>query len=552
MSEDRLEDNLLAELRALEVSRSRYQMEHPGALLGAEDPDVRRMIEAMAYSAVRTRMATTRNLHATWRRLLSSYFQFILQPLPAMTIARAVPTARMSESVVLPRGANLELLTLDGFPGNFVTLAELRIVPMTLSRCEIMMRRQGFRLVLTFDSQYQRGDDIGLLRLYVHYLDNYLAALRVQWNLQTHLQKCSVFYDTAFLGDTPGTPCEVIFGPHYDEPYEAEARNPLEQARDFFHFPEQDLLINIRVPPAQRTWRQVSICFDLDQDWPRDPPIYREIFHPFAVPVMNIRRSFAQPIEADGTQDMYPIRYLTEDPSFAVHRTLGVYRTTDEGIEPLRAAVLGDIRPTYEIEEQSYFGGGTGYALSVQMPQAFGNPQRLLVDATWHQPEFARHAVGPIQTSLLDRSVIGLDWQIIGAVRAPQGSPLRQSPDQLLYLLSLKMKPTLELDELLQLLSMFGSVDAGIYRELPRRLRALHVEVVPDGNLQGAGIRHIYHLLMEPHEREEAPLHARFLAQLGTILDAWDYEARVEIRAKFGSETQLMLPAATAPREPVR
>jgi type VI secretion system protein ImpG len=186
------------------------------------------------------------------------------------------------------------------------------------------------------------------------------------------------------------------------------------------------------------------------------------------------------------------------------------------------------------------------------MPQAFGNAQRLLVDATWHQPDFARHAVGPIWASLIDHSILGLDWQVVGPVRAPLDSPIRQDPDQLLYLLSLKMKPTLELEELLQLLSMFGAVDAGVYRELPRRLRDLDVEKVPDGNLQGAGIRHIYHLLMVPHEREEEALTARFLAQLGTILDAWDYEARVEIRAKTGSTTRLALPATTTRKEPGR
>lgn len=529
MSREYLDDSLLAELRVLESVRSRYQIEHPGSLLGQEDPDVRRLIEALAYSAVRTRHAMRRNLHSTWRRLLSSYFSFLLQPLPAMAMAQAVVNARLSEAVVLPRGTLLRCTTVDGFAGVFQTAAELRVVPMTLSRCEVLLRQQGFRLVLGFTSQYARNDDVGLLRIYVHYLDNYLAALRVQHGLRRHLQRCIAVYDNPVSASSEGPACEVAFGPSFDAPYEADSQNPLDRARAFFHFPEQDLLINVRVPPPQRRWSRLSLCFDLDAGWPRDPPIYRELFHPFTVPVANLRRSFAQPLEVDGTQDAYPIRYLQDDPSFALHRVHGVYRATAEGLEPLRPAALGDIRPTYELDEQSRHDDQSSYSLIVRMPEAFARPERLAVDATWYQPEFSQHAVGPLRITPLDRNVLGLDWQTVGSVRTSLECPLRQDPERLLSLLALKMKPLLEHRELLELLSMFGSVDVGAYRDLPQRLRSLSVEVVPDGRLQGAGIRHLYHLTMQQPAPQEEPLQARFLAQLSVILDAWDYEARVEL-----------------------
>lgn len=538
MSSDRLDTALLAELRALDKSRIRYQLEHPGALLEQEDPDVRRLIEALAYSGVRTRQAVQRNLQATWRRLLSGYFSFLLQPLPAMAIAQALVTARMTETTVLPRGTMLRLTTLDGFVGHFQTLAELRVIPMTMTRCDILLRAQGFRLALKFVSQYPRGDEVGMLRMQLQYLDNYLAAMRVQHNLQTHLQRCIAVYDSPVSPDTEGPACEVIFGSYYEEPHDADTQNPLEQARAFFHFPEQDLAIHVRVPPSPRKWSQLSLCFDLDADWPQDPPIYGDLFRLFAVPIRNLRRSFAEPIECDGTRDQYPIRYLTDDRSFALHRPHGIYRSTPDGMEPLRAAALGDIRPTYELEEPEPpepGGSGHNFYLTVRMPEAFAKPQRLLVDASWYQPEFAQHAVGPLKVELMDRSILGLDWRSVGSVRGPLLCPLRQDPDRLLYLLSLKMKPVLEREELLELLAMFGSLDSGAYRELPQQLREMAVEVVPDGRMQGAGIRHVYHVMMAPHRAEDAPLLGRFLARLGTILDAWDYEARVELRAHSGN-----------------
>lgn len=552
MSEDRLDQSLLAELQALDQLRTRYQLDNPAAQLGPEDPDVRRMLEAMAYSLVRTRIKTQRNLQATWRRLLSSYFQFLLQPLPAMTLAQAKVTAGVSEPVVLPRGSHLKLRTLDGFVGNFTTTCELRVLPANLTGLELVQRRDGYRLVLYMESQYRRSEDLGVLRFHIHYLNNYLSALRVQRNLELHLQGASVVYDSVVRPDTVGTPCQASFGSYFEEHYEADDQNPLEKARNFFHFPEADLFINIRVPSAQRAWLRFAIVLDLDGDFPRDPPLFRENFLPWVVPISNTLRTLSRPIEVDGTQDAYPIRYPMEDYSFVLHRSYGVFRLTQGGLERLHSAVLNSIAPSYEVEERNDLGVPGAYALIVRMPEAVAKPQQLVVDATWFQPEFASHALGPISVRLWDRVVPGLLWESVGVVRAPLECALRQDADRLLHLLSLKMKPILDCDEVRAVLAMFGSIDAGAYRDLPRRLSDVGVEVVPDGQLGGAGIRHLYHVVMRPPEPEEEALHARFLTQLGGLLDAWDFEARVELRIESGSGPLRALPAVSAYRERTR
>lgn len=552
MSQERLDQSLLAELQALDQLRTRYQLDHPAAQLGPEDPDVRRMLEAMAYSLVRTRLKTQRNLQATWRRLLSSYFHFLLQPLPAMTLVQAKVTAGVSETVVLPRGSHLKLRTLDGFVGTFTSQSELRVIPANLTGLELLLRRDGYRLVLYMESQYRRSDDLGVLRFHIHYLNNYLAALRVQRNLERHLQSAAVVYDAAVRPDSVGTPCQASFGSYFEEHYEADEHNPLEAARSFFHFPEGDLFINLRVPPAQRTWLRFAIVLDLDADFPREPPLYRENFLPWVVPVSNTVRTLSRPIEVDGTQDAYPIRYPMEDYSFVLLRSHGVFRLSPAGLERLHSAALSSLAPSYEVEERSDLGVPGAYALLLRMPEAIAKPQQLVVDASWFQPEFASHALGPIAVRLWDRVVPGLLWEAVGVVRAPLECPLRQDADRLLHLLSLKMKPILDCDEIRAVLSMFGSIDAGVYRELPRRLTDVAVEVVPDGQLRGAGIRHLYHVVMRPPEPEEEPLQARFLRQLGALLDAWDFEARAELRLESGAGTLSALPAQSAYRERTR
>ena len=49
---------------------------------GREDPDVRRLIESMAFFTARTRLSSIRNIQNTRRRLFEQYFSFLLHPVP--------------------------------------------------------------------------------------------------------------------------------------------------------------------------------------------------------------------------------------------------------------------------------------------------------------------------------------------------------------------------------------------------------------------------------------------------------------------------------------
>ncbi|HEY2027916.1 MAG TPA: hypothetical protein VGH20_01795, partial [Myxococcales bacterium] len=54
---DRIYEEFLGEVASLERFRQRFQARHPHAPLDKEDPDLRRLIEAMAYFSVQTRNA---------------------------------------------------------------------------------------------------------------------------------------------------------------------------------------------------------------------------------------------------------------------------------------------------------------------------------------------------------------------------------------------------------------------------------------------------------------------------------------------------------------
>lgn len=539
-----LDLGLLDELRGLESFRRNYSSSQGIGVLDPQDPDVQRLIEVLAFSAVRTRHAVMRNLSATWRRLLGGYFQSLLQPLPAMGILEAQVTARMTEPVYLPAGSELQVQCADGFLASFMTRLDLRVLPLTLDRCELLRGGTGYRLVLTFSSRIPRSEPPGRMRLGIHYLDDYLAALTVHQQLQRHMQRAFVLYDQPVHDRADGPTCPVHFGTYHDEPYEADDRNPLAAVRSFLHFPQQELTIHVAIPASPRPFTRMSLCFDLDADYPHRPVLYREIFRPFTVPISALRKAPAQPIDCNGTQDSYPVRFVHPDQSYALHHITGVFAASDDGLVPIPPVTLSNKTPSFELEQQSDERGSLPRAaLILRMPEALLQPVRIAVEGVWHQPSLSEHLSGRLSITLRERSMLGVELSALGPMQRGADSQLGQDAAALLRLLSLKMKAVLDLEDLNALFVMLEAGSSGPYRGFLSRIRDWVVEQTPDETVRGAGIRHIYHALVPDVRAEEEPLWHMFCQQLQRLLDAWNYEGRAEVvrhhsREQLPSERQ--------------
>src|SRR4051812_50191733 len=85
----------------------------------------------MAFFQVQTRLATQHNLRSTWLRLFSSFFDFLLRPLPALALVQALPGEKMTETVVLPRATELRLSPAQGMAGAFPPPRPPRVLPLT-------------------------------------------------------------------------------------------------------------------------------------------------------------------------------------------------------------------------------------------------------------------------------------------------------------------------------------------------------------------------------------------------------------------------------------
>lgn len=523
----------LTELDALDRFRQRFQERYPAVPLDREDPDVRRLIESLAFFTIRTRHATMHSLRLTWQRLFAGFFDFLLTPVPTAAIAQAVVSDRFVEPIVIQRGTELRLETETGTGGVFRTQRDLRVLPVYLESTEVRPRgRGGHRMIVRFESRFARKDPVEVVSLYVRHLDSYRTSLAVFHALRKSLQDVSVVYDEDADETSSGSSCTVSFGAGPAAPDDAaEYEHVLARLRASFHLPERDLFVHVRVPPSNRPWTHFSLCFDLDSDWTTGRTLHPDFFQLHCVPISNLRREMAQPIVADGTQSSYPIRNMTAGRTMELHSVLGVYEVGESGLSPLRPAWMPGDGPSYQLDESYDDDLTPRQSLILRMPEAFDQPRKIAVESLWYQPAFAAEADGKVEMSTPGRFIDGVRWQVASDIRPHLDSPLRNDVFTLVQLLSWRMKPTLTRDELMAVINYLGMPPESPFRRVMPLIREVEVSVAPDTALQGSGIRHVFRITLEPFDAAFEPLVHTFLVAVREIADAWNAEATVDVRA---------------------
>lgn len=569
-----LYEEFLLELRALDEFRAQLSARNPAYAVRRDDPDVRRMLEAMAYFTVRSRQQLLHNMQSTWLRLLSDQFEPLMTTLPAMAIAQAVVEPRRAESTVLPRGTELRIPFPDGHAASFRTLDDLRLLPCSLESVSLLRDAGGafYRIALQFSSRFGRTDPVGLLRLHTRIADDYAASARFLYGLRAYIQRVHVVYDSSLSDHQVGDACLVSYGDAYPPALGLgsggpnagpETTHPLLRIRSLFQFPERELFLNLEVPPVRgnKPWQRFHVYLDLGPDWPVEH-IGPDMFQLHAVPVVNLVREAAVPLLCDGTQDALPVRHPSPEKGFALHSLRGVYAITDSGLAPLRSSTLPSSTtphslpfsdhselPSYQLEER-LTPLGPRPSLVIRAPLALLSPLQLSVDATWYQPglaaHFARYDITP-RPQLTGRVLEGVQWSLIGGVRAETDSPLRNEMSALLRILSMGMRPTLSDADLRWLMTLLiGSGGPAVFRSMPSRLENLTCSLSPDSALRGSGTQHVYRarLFVESSESEDEALVWLFLCRVLDVLDAWNQDSSVELKVETGDRT-LRLPLCT-------
>ena len=475
MAQDLLEKTFLAELEALEQFRISYTGLHRNTPLAREDPDVRRLIEAMAMFTARTKLAGQRSIDQSLLRIFRQHFPYLLDPAPAMTMLRAEPTARYVDVAELPRGTEVYLIENANKKTKqrvfrFQTLSKMRILPIEIESVDLIpTRSRHHRMIIRFSTAFRRNDEIGDVDMYVNHLDDLPSSLTVLFAFKRHLKSASVVFDKEIIDeDTQGSPCQVSYGMPEGARQELErVDHPLLRARSFVHYPRQELYINVKGIRAPRNWQRFAIILDLKDTWPAELALTKDAFNLHVVPMVNLRQEMADPIEIDGTQERHPISHPDRGAQFVFQRLVAVYLMSDKGLLPLEPAIMGQSRESYDI----YYDGEDDKrraSLTLNLPGAFekkylsdkdkdkdkdkprltqtyqsdkkdkekakysafrvpgakgeeapAKGERVAVEAFWYQPGLRGMLASDFHAKLSDRFVDGIKWAIGGPLAAP-------------------------------------------------------------------------------------------------------------------------------------
>jgi type VI secretion system protein ImpG len=536
----RLQSAFLAELEALEKFRVAYSGMYPQVPLASEDPDVRRLLEALAMFTARTRLSSERHVEGALLRIVRQHFPYLLSPIPALFLLRGTVSRRYVDVSVLPRGSQVSLVRRgegDAPDAHFLfrTLAPLRLLPIELEGVETFARKKrGVRIALRFAATFARHDDVDEVELHVDYLSDLHSSWLVLHALQEHLVASSVLWSHDVDEQVHGEPCSVAFGPRPLEAAELEPfDHPLQQVRAALHFPHMALTLRVTGLKAPRSWQRFCVVFDLDEGFPANLQLNVDCFQLHVVPVMNIRRDTADPFRHDGTTSSH--RAVHSEPSlgFVPVSIHAVYRKTPHGLLPLEPALVRGSEGSFEAEVEGQ-GGERQALISLHLPDAFDTPETVVVEALWHQPAVSEVRPEDCQLQLHDRFIQGVSWNCLGALRPHVDSQLDSDRRGMLELLSIRGQRLLGLTELRFLLQAFGVTRERMFDKLAQRIEEVRVTEKPLVR-RANGWKHVYQLDFRELTPSDLPRLHVFCAQVFKLLSAWAQDEVIELVASVAN-----------------
>lgn len=528
--DEQLYKAFLEEMNELDNFRLVYASMHPGIHLEREDPDVRRLTEALAFFSARTRLAGLRNINSTILRFFQQFFPYMLTPLPSAAIAQAAPTRQLSEKTVFPMGTELSVTPDSGGTAIFRTMCDLPVLPVMQTRFSVLaLPSRGFRVVMGFASAYARNDEIGTLSFFINNMHNLEASALMLFNLRNHMKGLSVVFDEKADEFSAGRPCEFSFGIR-DSEYEDE--HPLERERFFFHFPWTDLYLNVKVDQPPGPWREFSICMDVDHEWPKSLVFNQDIFQLFTVPIVNLRSDMAQPLICDGTREKYSIAHPNMRFGFSLHSVRGIYEVTEKGMAFVKPGVLSGAAPSYETEEHIDSSGVSRTDLLLHYPGAFENPKTIAVDARWYQPWLRDKIAEGLKIAPFSHTAAGLRWELLFEPVPHRGSLSRESSNTFLHYFTLTNKEVLGRDDIVDVLKAMGVMEQFMFRMICELLADVRVEKARSRDAQSAGLmKHRYTLYFRDHSQSQEPLIEMLASHLAKIIANWSPVAEVRVEA---------------------
>jgi len=552
MSEDdALYKEFLSEMESLEKFRVTYSGLFPNASLQREDQDVRRIVEALGMFNAKTRVAGRRALLRSTVRLFSQHFPQMLNSIPAMTMLSAVANQKFVDASFVPKGTRVFIsgegkengpMSGENVVAHFRTLSHLNVVPYRLDWVEILrIPGEGYRLLLRIESDFSRNDEIGDLSFHINHLNDLNSSSLINFNLKKHIQRIGVVFDEEVNQGTQSEECDFYFGPVKGQDVSGIAfDHPLQRARTFFRFPQQDLFLTVNVAARSRNWEFFTLALDLGPDWPTNLRLSPSSLQLNVAPMANIEKALSNPVMIDGTKERVLLGSSEPENRFVPQAIQTVYRLDGEGLQPLNPGVVDydSGHATYEVESEGALENRKVWGY-IHIPGSFESPVPVAAEGVWHQPLLAEEPLGQWETVLADRHVEGVSWEVTGPVLAAAESDFINDYDGLMQLLSIKNQRFLSVNDLAFVLRALGASSSQFFSEIAAAIVDLQFEKKPFVK-NSTGFKYIYHLELSALDSGLIGIIDLFGKRLLEILKSWSVEEVVELTISVRNmETQL-------------
>jgi type VI secretion system protein ImpG len=522
-NDDKLYQAYLEELQQIEKFRSSHVALYGETPIESEDPHTKRLIESLAFFSARAHLQGTRKMVQIHQCLFRQYFPYLVQALPAFAMLQLKPSLKYPEKVVFAPGAELVFKTVNNLKATFQTLDSLTVFPFLNKSFEFTRRgKEGWRCTVEFTTTHISTEEIGTFRLYINHLNSFLSSLSVSFAMQYALESVQVFYDDERAKQDKGKICSISFG--YDSQERKVFDHVIEQIRSLLHFPQQELFINLQVPPCGKRWQSFTLCFDFNEKWPDSLKLNSDSFLPYVVPIVNLKKAFAEPVVDDGTKDSFPVLFPEPMHKFELHTVTNVSEILSTGTRPIIPGLLGlDEGGSYEVD---YF----NKEIILNLPNAFSDPKTVSIHALWTQPWFSNYVDDELDLQFSEAQSFGLSVRLLGAIHRYENT-LEDDPNFLIRILSLKNRTRLTPNEILFIMNVMKNLNNSFFDSIPPLIRDLKINEKFQNKQMTALVE--YEFFLKDLGGQKWELAVLFFKYLNDLLNSWLSNFEVETKVHF-------------------
>jgi len=489
-----LYETYLEEMQGLARFRHRYGNRYPEIPLESDDPDTRRLMEAMALFSARTRALTEEKTRLFHFRVLARLFGEFIQPLPA-SIQVAFQATGLAEQMRLPAGTRLGVSDGEGDLTLFRTEHAVVLHPMAVR--EARLRGDRRHLDLTLDLSYPHTGPLRI-PLSLHTQGDLITAATIY--LQLARCRCTATPDS-------GEPLPVTVETETADTGE----HPILSLRHFFHDPASHLRVALCLPEVPRACRRLTFALHSRHLWPAQCE-EEGTFIPMTATARNRITAHAVPILHDGTRQRHHLQPPDPLNGCVPLAVTGVYTESPEGLVPLQPEYLDGNGRGYALDLTPGI-DGVETAIRLALPEAFQRPVTVVAEAEWYRPDFRRTSWKQLTAFLYDHEVPGISPALCGPPTLQAVPDAAAAAERLPELAAWKHAQWMHPEEINELLGRWMGAWSGPFRDLE--------PVVGELSLDGCGTVPYGQVAYTAPLGRLAPLATLFEEGFIKTLDAW-------------------------------